>query len=285
MCFNHREGVSRRQVLKNVGFLGMGLGAGIMSGCRTAPTTGRPQLMIVPEQQELSLGNQAFQEKLDAEQRSSDQRNTEIVNRVGQRIASVLERSDYDWEFVLFSGPTRNAFCLPGGKVAIYEGILSVCEDEAGLAVVMSHEIAHALARHGGERMSQSLAVDGAKMLAEKLAGKYAPDRKEILMQAYGVGSKYGVLLPYSRKQESEADHIGVLMMAKAGYDPAAAPSFWMRFGAVNEGGQVPEFMSTHPNDSRRASDLKELLPEARLHYQQASHQFGQGESLVVHPT
>ncbi len=269
----------RRSVLRQLGYLGIGCCLG--SGCRTAPVTGRPQLLVMSEAQEILLGAQAFQETLVDEAPSQNTRLSSLVNRVGQRIASVADRDDYQWEFRLFANPTQNAFCLPGGKVAIYDGILSVCEDEAGLAVVMSHEIAHALARHGGERISQNMAVDRARQIAERFAGSYAPENKEILMRAYGVGSKYGVLLPYSRKQESEADHIGLTLMAQAGYDPNVAPGFWTRFGSQKQGGELPEFMSTHPADSRRAHDLTALKDEANLMYANASTQYGRGESVL----
>jgi predicted Zn-dependent protease len=245
--------------------------------------TGRRQLLVVPEGQEITLGAQAFQETITQEPASQNTRLSEMVNRVGQRIAAVAGRNDYQWDFRLISSEQRNAFCLPGGKVAIYEGIMPVCEDEAGLAVVMSHEIAHALARHGGERMSQNMVVDGAKVFAEKIVGNYAPSKKEILMQAYGVGTKYGVLLPYSRKQESEADHIGLTLMSKAGYDPNVAPSFWTRFGNMKEaGGQTPEFMSTHPSDARRADDLLKLMDEANSIYSISATKFGRGEQVSV---
>lgn len=238
--------------------------------------------MLLPEGQEIALGAQAFEESVSNEPESKNRRLTEMVQRVGQRIAAVANRDDYQWEFRLIADSTKNAFCLPGGKVAIYEGILPVCEDEAGLAIVMAHEIGHAIARHGGERMSQSMAVDGAKVLAEKLAGKYYPNKQEILMKAYGVGSKYGVLLPYSRKQESEADHIGVVLAAKAGYDPTVAPSFWRRFGALKENGQTPEFMSTHPSDERRAADLEGWLAEANSFYQTSQTKHGRGDSIAA---
>ena len=271
---------NRRTALSQFGLLGIGCLFGC--GCRTAPVTGRPQLLLMPEGQEISLGNQAYQETLSDEMSSKNTRLSRLVNRVGQRIASVAQRNDYQWEFRLISDAAQNAFCLPGGKVAIYEGISPVCEDEAGLAVVMSHEIAHALARHGGERISQNLAVDGVTKIAEKLAGSYVPDKKEILMQAYGVGTKYGVLLPYSRKQESEADHIGLTLMAKAGYDPTAAPSFWTRFASLKQGGSTPEFLSTHPADDRRAKDLRGLMGEANSIYSTASAKHGRGESVRV---
>ena len=272
--------IERRTALRQFGYIGFAVCC--YGGCRTAPMTGRTQLLLVPEGQEIALGKQAFQETISAESPSQNTRLSNLVNRVGQRIASVARRNDYQWEFRLISSANQNAFCLPGGKVAIYEGILPVCEDEAGLAVVMSHEIAHALARHGGERMSQNMAVDSAKIIAEKLAGRFTAGRKELLMQAYGVGSKYGVLLPYSRRQESEADRIGLTLMAKAGYDPSAAPGFWTRFANVNQGGQTPEFMSTHPSDARRAHDLLQLLDEANALYSKAPQRFGRGESVLA---
>jgi predicted Zn-dependent protease len=143
----------------------------------------------------------------------------------------------------------------------------------------MSHEIAHALARHGGERMSHTMASDGIKKVAEKLAGTYVPDKSALLMQAYGVGTKYGVLLPYNRRQESEADRIGVDLMAKAGYDPSAAPAFWSRFGAA-KGETQAEFFSTHPSDQRRSQDLMSVMDDALSVYQQAPVKYGQGVGL-----
>jgi predicted Zn-dependent protease len=272
---------TRRQILTNAGILGLG-GFGIgFCGCKTAPMTGRRQLILIPESQEISLGVTAFEETVTSENLSTNARLSQMVDRVGQRIAKVSNRSDYNWEFRLIADQTQNAFCLPGGKVAIYEGILPICHDEAGLAVVMSHEVAHALARHGGERMSQSMAADKVKAVAETLAGKYVPDKQQLLMQAYGLGTKYGVLLPYSRKQESEADHIGIKLMAKAGYDPVVAPDFWNRFASIKGDGQQAEFLSTHPSDQRRSADLLALMDEAKSIYQASSTKFGRGESLV----
>lgn len=277
--------IDRRQSLQIAGLWTMGGIAGCLGlgscGCRSTPITKRPQLMLVPEAKEISLGLQAYQETIAGETASSNRAFVSMVQRVGQRIAAVSQRSDFQWEFNLIADPQQNAFCLPGGKVAIYEGILPVCQDEAGLAVVMSHEIAHALARHGGERMSHGMAVDGAKVLLDKVAGKYVPAKKDLLMQAYGVGSKYAVLLPYNRRQESEADHIGLKLMAQAGYDPAAAPGFWTRFGEMKGGGQSAEFLSTHPSDHRRASDLQALMPEASAIYQSATVKYGSGQALT----
>jgi len=273
--------VHRRELLKTMALSGLGVSSmmcGTFCGCRTAPITGRKQLLIMPESQELQLGQQAYSETLSQEPVSQHPRNTLIVNRVGQRIAAVSGRNDYQWEFTLIASPTQNAFCLPGGKVAIYEGILPVCQSEAGLAVVMSHEVAHALARHGGERMSQDFTTQGVQKVIGTITQQQVPEKHELLMQAYGLGTKYGVLLPYSRKQESEADHIGVMLMAQAGYDPQEAPRFWQRFGQLNAGAQQPEFLSTHPADARRAADLLALLGEAKNYYSASTQQYGLGE-------
>lgn len=274
--------MNRRQMIKRtgwaaLGFTGLGIG---FCGCRSAPLTGRKQLMLVPEGQEITLGATAFQETIGSEPLSQNQPASEMLTRVGKRIAAVSGRSDYEWEFKLLASPEQNAFCLPGGKVAFYEGILPVCQDEAGLAVVMSHEVAHALARHGGERMSQNMGVDGAKMVIERVAQSRLPDYSDRILQAYGAASKYGVLLPYSRKQESEADHIGLMLMAEAGYDPKVAPAFWQRFGSLKEGEQQSEFLSTHPTDARRAEDLMALMNQANSIYSKATTQYGNGERI-----
>lgn len=236
-------------------------------GCQTAPITGRKQLIMMPESQEMALGAQAFAETLANEPESQDPQVREMVARVGNRIAAVAGRDDFQWEFKAIASPTQNAFCLPGGKVAVYEGILPICGSEDGLAVVMSHEVAHALARHGGERMSHGSISQGLKQVTSQITRQRIPEKHELLMQAYGLGSEYLVMLPYNRKQESEADHIGLILMAKAGYDPREAPKFWNRFGAVKQGDATPEFFSTHPSDDRRASDLLALMDEAMAYY------------------
>jgi predicted Zn-dependent protease len=244
------------------------------------PLTKRPQLLLIPEKQEINLGLSAYQKMAVQAPGSQDERLSEMIRRVGLRIAGVADRPDYQWEFRLVADQTQNAFCMPGGKVAMYEGMLPICEDEAGVATVMSHEVAHALARHGGERMSQSLAIDKAKILAEKLSGTYAPGKQQLLMAAYGAGSKYGVILPFSRKHELEADRIGIMLMAQAGYDPHAAPRLWEKFASVKQGRGPAEFFSTHPSDRHRVQQLNEVLAEATELYQKAPHQFGFGESV-----
>ncbi len=250
-------------------------------GCRTLEMTGRRQILLVPEATEISMGATAYQQTLSEETLSTNQRYIEMVNRVGQRIATVANRPDYEWEFRLIASPTQNAFCLPGGKVAVYEGILPICQNEAGLAVVMSHEIAHALARHGGERMSQGYLVNGLKTALSVITQNQDAVVRERMSKAYGIASKYGFVLPYSRKHESEADQMGLLLMAKAGYDPSEAPAFWERFGAAQQGQKPPEFLSTHPADERRASELRELLPQAIKLYGQVAVRHGKGEPIT----
>ncbi len=249
-------------------------------GCQSAPETGRRQLLLLPESQEIKMGQDAYSEILAEESLSTNQHYQEMVRRVGKRIAAVAGRDDYDWEFNVIAGDQMNAFALPGGKVAFYEGIIPVCQSEAGIAVVMSHEVAHALLRHGGERVSQT-AINGGLQKAIEFGTNSQPegDRK-LIMGAYGAVSKYGVLLPYSRKHESEADLVGLKLMARAGYNPEEAPRFWERFAAMKDGNAPPEFMSTHPSDERRAADLRAMLPEAIELYARAPERHGFGEPI-----
>lgn len=271
---------TRRRFLEQIAGVGAVWGVCGLCGCRSVPETERKQLLLLPESQELSLGAQAFSQVTTDAPESSNGPMTEVVRRVGQRIAEQSNRPDYQWEFKLLASNEKNAFCLPGGKVAIHEGILPVCQNEAGLAVVMSHEIAHALARHGGERMSQNMASQGVQQVVGRIARKQVPTQADLLLQAYGVGSQYLVLLPYSRKQESEADHIGLMLMSRAGYDPAEAPKFWSRFAALKEGEPTLEFLSTHPADDRRQRDLLALLEEAQGLYAH-SPKLGVGQDLL----
>ncbi len=269
--------IDRRSALRYLFVYGA---ASCCCGCRTTPITGRRQVLLVPEPQEVAMGLSAYDEITKTEPPSTNQQYIEMVSRVGQRIAAVAKRPDYQWEFRVLASDKQNAFCLPGGKVAVYEGIMPVCQNEAGLAVVMSHEIGHALARHGGERMSHDYAVQGVRKAVQFVTRKQKEENQELILQAYGVASEYGVILPYSRKHESEADHMGLMLMAKAGYDPAEAPKFWLRFGAMSQGPAQPEFLSTHPSDDRRAQDLAALLPEAAELYTTAATKYGQGEAV-----
>ena len=263
-----------------VGWLSL-LTVSLTVGCHNAPVTGRPQFVAIPEQEEIRLGAEAWQQVLAEEPVSSPGELTQIVERVGRRLAAVSGRPDYAWEFKLLASSKVNAFALPGGKVAIYEGILPVCEHEAGLAVVMSHEIAHALARHGGERMSQQGAVKLTGGLLGKVTQPQSTASQDRWRNAYGLATRYGVLLPYSRQHETEADSIGLTLMAQAGYDPREAPRFWERFARAS-GSQPPEFLSTHPADARRAAHLSSLLPQALAMYEAAPDKVGLGSALPL---
>jgi predicted Zn-dependent protease len=246
-------------------------------GCHSVPMTGRKQLLVTSEVKENELGTTAYQEIKTKEKPSSNREYIEIVKRVGERLAAVSGRPDYQWEFHVIESATPNAFCLPGGKVAFYEGIMPICANEAGVAVVMSHEIAHALARHGGERMAQSAAVSLGGKVAELVSREKAPTDTDTILKVYGYGAQYGAILPFSRKHESEADAMGIMLMAKAGYDPSEAPQFWERFSSSHQGQQPLEFFSTHPADERRAEDLRKLLPTALVQYDNAAVKHGRG--------
>ena len=244
------------------------LGSLALSACATAPYTGRRQLMLTSQGQENTLGYQAFSQIRQQYRPSKDPQTNELVNRVGRRVAEAANRPDYRWEFVVFQDETPNAFCLPGGKVGIFTGILKYTKDEAGLATVISHEVAHALVRHAGERMSQGMVAQlGSLGLGAALAGQ-SPYVASAAQQAYGLGANVGVLLPYSRKQETEADEVGLILMAKAGYDPQAAVGFWQRMVEGSKGkAKPPEFLSTHPTDQRRIQDIEQLIPGIKERY------------------
>ena len=230
--------------------------------CATAPITGRQQFILVSEPEEQQLGLTAYREILSKEKMSGDRRANALVQRVGKRIAAVANRPDYQWEFRVIDKDQANAFALPGGKVAVYTGILKYTKTEAGLAVVMGHEVAHALARHGAERMSRSTAANAVIGVGAAVAGAPSPVVMQAVSLAYGVGLE----LPFGRGQESEADHIGLILMAKAGYDPREAIPFWQRMSA-GKGGGPPEFLSTHPSGQTRIQQLQEWMPEALQHY------------------
>jgi predicted Zn-dependent protease len=238
-----------------------------MAACETAPITGRSQLMIVPEGTEVQMGLESYQQILGKSKLSTDAKLTEQVNRVGRRIAEATGRLDYQWEFKLIEDKQVNAFCLPGGKVAVYTGILPVTRDDAGLAAVLGHEVAHAVARHGGERMSQQLAVEGFTVAAAQtlLAGR-DPRIIQLGTVALGAGATVGVLLPWGRAQESEADRLGLIYMAKAGYHPSAARDLWVRMGEGSKSGQ-PEFLSTHPLPATRVAQIEGWIPDALKYY------------------
>ncbi len=239
--------------------------------CETAPYTGRKQFILLSPEEENTMGLQAYQEVVAQSRMSSKAAWAGMVERVGRRIAAVAERPDFQWEFRLIEDPTVNAFCLPGGKVAFYEGIMPVCADDTGVAVVMGHEVAHAMARHGGERVSQSMVAQLGTEVAAEVIGSKDPAVREMVAVGLGAGVNVGVMLPFSRKHESEADQIGLILMAKAGYDPRAAPKFWERMNAMAGGSRPPEFLSTHPNPETRIAQLQSWMPEALPYYEAAT--------------
>ncbi len=243
--------------------------------CQTNPYTGRSQLMVIPASQEMAMGAQAYQQVLKDPKtpQSHDPREVEPVKRVAARIIAAAKKSKYadaankfEWEVtVIKDDKTMNAFALPGGKIAVYTGIFPVAKNEAGLAAIMGHEVTHALARHGGERMSQGLAAQvGVAALSVGAASQgYDPQMAAL---AGGLLANYGVILPYSRQHESEADHIGLILAAQAGYDPHEAVRVWERMEQASKG-QPPEFLSTHPGHGTRIKQLEEWMPEALSYY------------------
>ena len=240
------------------------------SGCATAPETGRHQLILLSASEEMQLGLTEFENLKKELPASKDQTATAMVKRVGGHISSVAPLPNAQWEFVLFESEQANAFCLPGGKVGIYTGILPITKTEAGLATVMGHEVAHATARHGAERVTSAMVLQTGGQLAATALGGEGGKNSETVATAYGIGSQVLVALPHSRTQESEADHIGLLYMARAGYDPEEAVAFWERFAEFNEqsGGGGLWFLRTHPLDASRIADLKALMPKAKVEYQ-----------------
>jgi len=237
-----------------------------LAGCASAPYTHRSQLILLSPQEENALGARAFREVLDKSRIDAQPTVVRPVEDVGQRIARVADRPDYRWRFVVIDDPKQaNAFALPGGKVAVYTGLFPIAQDTNGLAVVLGHEIAHALARHGAERISQGLVAQAGQSVLGAMFGG-SPNANTILA-AYGVGAQLGVLLPYSRTQESEADHIGLLLMSRAGYDPHGALAFWQRMERTG-GANPPEFLSTHPSHGTREQQIQAWLPEAMRYYE-----------------
>jgi predicted Zn-dependent protease len=236
--------------------------------CARAPYTGRRQLLMVSESREAALGEQVFKELKRRQRPASDPKLHTIVQRVGRRLAAAAHRPDFRWEFVVFEEKEANAFCLPGGKVGVFTGLFKYIESDGDLATVLAHEIGHVLARHAGERLSQSLLADlGGLGLSLGLGGAN-PYAGQAILQGYQLGTTVGFMLPYSRKQEYEADRIGLILMAKAGYDPALGIAFWEKWSAREKGRRSwPQFLSTHPKDANRLQAMKACLPEARRYY------------------
>lgn len=245
----------------------------IFISCSSVPLTGRKQLRLIPENEVLSMSFDQYKEFLKDHKESTNTEQKAMVTRVGSKIAASVENylrqnnlaseiPNYQWEYHLVVDSEANAWCMPGGKIVVYTGILPITQNESGLAVVLGHEISHAVAHHGDERMSQALVAQlGGVALSEALKNK-PQQTQDIFMLAYGVGAQLGVLLPYSRTQESEADYLGLIFMAMAGYDPHGALDFWQRMVQQSHG-EPPTFLSDHPANQTRINDIRNEMPEA----------------------
>jgi predicted Zn-dependent protease len=248
-----------------------------LAACSVVPVTGRKQLKLLPESTLVEMGLTSYNDFLKENKLSKDVENTQLVKKVGMHLSSATNRflrsnnlekevSNYQWAFNLVEDKTVNAWCMPGGKIVFYSGIMPYTKNESGVAVVMGHEIAHAIAKHGNERMSQGLVQQlGGMALSVALKDKPAETQK-LFETAYGVVSNVGVMLPFSRKQEYEADRIGLILMAMAGYNPNEAVTFWQRMSSLSSNAP-PAFLSTHPSDAKRIEQIKKYLPEAMKYY------------------
>lgn len=255
----------------------------LVTACSKVPITGRKQLSLLPESNMLSMSLDSYSKFLKENKVINSGKDAEMVKGVGGKIANSVNTflkqnkqanrvADFKWEFNLVESKEVNAWCMPGGKVAVYTGLMPVTQNESGLAVVMGHEIGHAVARHGNERMSQGLLQQlGGIGLAFALQNKPA-ETQNLFMQAYGAGSTIGVMLPFSRNQESEADKLGLVFMAMAGYDPNEAIAFWGRMEKKGGSAGVPEFMSTHPSHATRINDIKKFMPTAIKYYKKSGN-------------
>ena len=253
------------------------LGLLYLASCSSVPMTGRKQIVAIPSSQMIALSNESYSKVLEENQVSSNTYYVEQVKEVGARLTRAVEQylhqngleayvEGYNWQYTVLVSDQLNAWCMPGGQIAFYEGIMPVCRDDNGIAVVMGHEIAHAVAQHGNERMSQQLLIQlGGVALSEALKTQ-KEETIDLALIAFGVGSKLGVELPFSRTHESEADELGLYFMAMAGYDPRTAPEFWSRMEAQNSV-EIPEFLSTHPSPSNRIENLNRLMPRAMEYY------------------
>lgn len=242
-------------------------GLALLAGCRTVPMTGRSQLMLSSETTENGLGVTSYSEYKKKFKVSKNAEYTDALRRCGNAIKKVAGCDNFEWEFTLLDSSTANAFCLPGGKVAFYSGIVDMMNNEAEMAFVMAHEIAHAIARHGGEAISWSRIKSlGGTLVAMGI-------QNDTVKEVYGMGAEIGVILPFSRRNESEADYIGLMLMAKAGYNPRAAPAFWKRFSSKNSSTTfIDNFMSTHPCDDVRIANMENNLEAALEEYRKVAN-------------
>lgn len=250
----------------------------IVYGCATVPLSGRKQLSLVDNSEVLPMAFQQYNEVKTESKIVTNTADGESVVRVGKRIAAAVETylnannygnllDGFQWEFNLIQDDQVNAWCMPGGKVAFYTGILRICQDDAGIAVVMGHEVAHAIASHSRERMSQGMVANGLLGGLQGAMGQNPTLTQNLFMQAVGMGSQIG-MLKFSRDQELEADQLGLIFMAMAGYDPREAPEFWQRMESNSGGETPPEFLSTHPGPGRRMEDLQKQMPDALKYYE-----------------
>ncbi len=249
----------------------------VFSACTKVPVTGRRQVNLLPESTLIASSLTSYQEFLKENKPIRSGKDYDQVKRVGARIAAAANQylkdhkqlkrvKNFKWEFNLVDEAAANAWAMPGGKVVVYKGILPITKDETGLAVVLGHEVAHAIARHGNERVSQQLGLTLGGIGLSAAARNKPQETQDVINAAYGIGSNAGLLLPFSRKHESEADKMGLIFMAMAGYDPSHAPAFWSRMNQKG-GADVPELLSTHPSHGTRIKDLNEFLPTARKYY------------------
>jgi len=250
----------------------------ILMSCSQVLITGRKQLSLVSDTEILTMSLQSYKQFIDSVPLSTDKLNTALVKKTGANIAAAVESylkkngkeaelQNFAWEFSLVKDTSVNAFCMPGGKVVFFEGILPMTKTEAGIAVVMGHEIAHAVAKHSNERLSQQMLLSYGASLTDILLSQKSAATRGSIQTLYGIGSQLGVILPYSREHEYEADRLGLIFMAMAGYNPNEAIAFWERMSA-NSSGSVAEFMSTHPSNANRIANMKKVLPEAMTFYQ-----------------
>jgi len=259
--------------------IGLLLAIGLLTGCALNLLTGRKQLHLVQESEMQLMATSQYATFLSENKvlNSSNSRDAATVDRVGARISKAITKyfatrgestllEGYQWEFNTIDSKEINAWCMPGGKVVVYTGLLSVTQNEAALAIVMGHEIAHSVARHGNERMSQAMVQQLGGMALEVALAQKPQETQNLFMTAYGIGSEVGAILPWSRQQETEADQYGLIFSAIAGYDPREALPFWQRMAAAG-GGSPPEFLSTHPSDATRLRKMEQFIPEAMKYY------------------
>jgi predicted Zn-dependent protease len=280
-------------MMKQIRFTILSLVAALLVSCgttSTVPITGRKRTLMVSDEQVLSLSNQQYKQYMQSAKPSANATQTAMVKRVGQRLANAVvsylkangqaaEVAQYQWEFNLVQDQQVNAFCMPGGKIVVYEGLLPVTGDETSLAIVLGHEIAHAVAKHSAEQMSTAIKQQyGAQALGVLMAGAGASDGlQQVAGTVFGLGAK-GASAKYSRDHESEADHLGIIFAAMAGYDPDAAVSFWQRMSQATGGGST-SWLSTHPSDATRIQQIQQWMPEAMRYYQGATGSVSSGKT------